>query len=436
MAEQLAHPTGETSGPVFGTWAAHLDGYITGHIGTGTTRRRSERDFACPPLGDAALANHAMRNILTMVYSAPEYTAIAVTRPEGESLTQLRTRYWQDARLVTTAHGARPDFSLDNYFHVPQDHHYGAVRDRVLEEYPEQSIPASLLRGIETYRGELDLAPPVAARVTMALFAHCLPLTKQAATSLIEQGHSETDAATQAVGAFVAQAVPYHISRLAQHRGTVMLEPTAVYGRDLYPPVSTDEPNSVAALRLTRHDAEGLMRVYHLQERPYSAQDLGVAEQLVRLPKTQQAMLLFHQDLVKRSEIYLARHPEHTRHSLEPFSEMFIPHPEHGPAVLIPNPKLIKTIATNILPAIANVHRQTGQPLEALTGEAIRTGVRLAQRLGVYHAQLGSFKNYDPTTDTVDISDIFSLCCPAVRVFSDSLLGLADIYDSLPAKQK
>jgi hypothetical protein len=409
-----------------------LDGYIVAHIGPSTTRHASETRFACPPLSEAVDAEQAIRTVLHTVYDGHVVTELpeAVVHP-ADDLSEIKDNYWSRAQHVTATHRARPDFKLDDYFQVGQDRHYDAIKASIEETHEPGSVPRVLTDCLDSYRASLGLDGPSASRVLFRLFNASLPDIKKLAHTYRTDGVAAAEASTMAIRDFAAKTVPDHITNLELQvlKGTRV--ESLINKSSLYPTPEADESYADMTLPISKQDAEGLVTVYHLQDRPYDEADLAMADQLVRTPAMQRAILLFQESMVDFATGYMAAHPERMQHSLEPYNEIFVPITTESETFFAPNPKLIKVISNNTLPAIAKVLREAGGSLEDLTGDHVQKGIELAKKLRIFQTQIGQLNNYDAATGTVELSSMFKRTCPAMQMFSEALARrLPDLYDS------
>jgi hypothetical protein len=122
--------------------------------------------------------------------------------------------------------------------------------------------------------------------------------------------------------------------------------------------------------------------------------------------------------IVEYSKNYMKSNPDRMRHSLLPFSELFV---QKEGFDFIPNPKLIKVLCNNLVPAIAGRLIDDESSIHQLTSLQIADSTHDARKRRVFQAQIGKFNNYDDQTDTVELDAIFSRTCPAMQILTDSL---------------
>lgn len=412
-----------------------LDSYIQEHIGTVTTRHASEERYECPPIADAVEAERAMRTTLHVMFDGH----VAVNEESVESLVdpsddldELKSSYWKNAQRADAAHGARPDFALDDYFHVSRDRSYSTIRASVHEEHGPESAPAHMFGAIDAYKTELGMDVVSSSRLLTSLFGASLPSIKKASAEHEAEGIDPAAASSRAIIEFTASTVPEHIADLKARADAGQDVKRLINKISLYPQ-SADQEYADQSLRVSPDDAAGIAKAYRVQERPYTNGELLMGESLIRTPAMQRAILLFHQGMVDFAAAYLRCHPERAKHSLEPFTEIFLAEQQEDTEnlILIPNPKLIKVIGNNTVPAISRILIEEGASLEDLTGNHVQLGIELAKKLRVFQTQIGQFNNYDPTTGTVDLMSMFNRTCPAMQMFSELLTKhLPDLYDS------
>ncbi len=399
------------------------------YIGTGTTRSASEA-FACPPQEAARLASIAMCRTIKTLFEARADDAPA---PTDDSLQQLKHDYWHMAKRVGQEHTHANHTSLDSYFAIRRARDYATIAAELRRTHDTASVPVVLLDCIDQYisLGRPELDSTAASRMVIRLFATCLPVLEGQANALRLAGADETTASRQAVRYFADAIVPTHLEYCTKQPSNLLAR-ADVIPRFRYP-VSNDlvlhgpkQPD----MRLSRSDAEGLNEVCFLQRCPYTGDELAYATELAATPAMQRTLLTFHLALVDHAAQYLRQHPERLQHSLEPFSDIFV-RDQAGKDMFIPNPKLIRNIVNNILPAVARTLLQRGLSAGALDGAMISQSLSLVPNLHLYETQISILNDYDKHTDTVALSGTLIRACPAARMFNDALAAwLPSLYDS------
>ena len=391
-----------------------LDGYIASAIGTTTTRHASEERFDCPPLVEAVSAERIMRTTLHDMFD--KY--VSIETDGTPTLDEVKTYYWKGAKNVTSAHGAKPDFSLDDYFHVDQDRHYHAVKASVVERHAPGSVPLVLFEAVDEYQRILGLDSVNAARIMLTLFKKSMPIISDRAQSFIAKGLRPEEASREAVRDFANTTVPMHISFLHDKGGDQINKlPPMINKSSIYPDIDTRGKGGEPLL-LSADDAAGFTKVSRIQERPYTPRELAMAEVMYNYPTLQKAVLMFHLSYVDYAAKYLERNPDRLQHSLEPFTEIFVANKE---GVYVPNPKLIRVIGNNTLPAVARVLINEGVGANDLTSSFLQDGALLAKKLHVFQTQIGQFKQSKRSEGLIDMKSIFTRTCPAMKMFTDAM---------------
>lgn len=396
-----------------------LENYIDLHIGTTTTRHASEERFECPPLADAVSAERLMRSTIHEFFD----DSATVEYKNIPTLSTIKSEYWDLSKNVTEKHGIKPDFDLEDYFNVDQDRYYDFIKNEVIKNSDPNSVTVSLFAATETYINELDIDSVLASKFTLNLFKRHLPLIQDRAQELIEAGNPEVSASSIAVKEFTARDVPTHVKFLEQK---VNLNErklhTIVNKTSTYPEVDTSGSRT-GYIALDAKDAKEFKLISRIQERPYTNEELTYANELFKDPALQKATLIFHMAYVDYAVSYLAQHPERLQYSLEPFTEIFVVDETKGN--YIPNPKLIRVIGNNVLPAVARVMLSEKLEMYDITPSIIQEGVILAKKLHVFQTQIGEFSKraseQDDQSQIIDLKSVFTRTCPAMNMFTDAL---------------
>jgi len=398
-----------------------LDDYIHTAIGTTTTRHASEDRLDCPPLGEAVSAERIMRTTLHDMFDA--YVSVEVRGTP--TLQEVKDYYWQKARDVTPDHGAKSNFSLDDYFRVDQDRHYDAIRETVVTQYTPDSIPVVLFGAVDDYQRDLGLDSVNASRMMLTLLKKNTPIISDQAQSFMAMGASPSEASRKAFRDFAETTVPMHIAFL-QDKGSELVGSlsTIVNKSSIYPDIDTSNKGK-SPLLISTEDAAGFTKVSRIQERPYSAQELAMADRLYDNPTLQKAVLMFHMSYVDYATRYLEQHPDRLQYSLEPFTEIFV---ATEPGVYVPNPKLIRVIGNNTLPAVARMLIKEGVGIDSLTSSFLQDGAVLAKKLHVFQTQIGQFNQTQRADGLIDMHSIFTRTCPAMKMFTDALTQQLPVF--------
>lgn len=394
-----------------------------------TSRRASEVFFDMPPLDVAIEGERLVRDDLNDTYQDFVKPEAAISTFETDVDT-IKSVYWEKAQSVPMIAGTYENATLDDYLKVDVERSEVAIRAGIRESYEPKSPPVLLLDAIEHYSASLNIDIMSAARVATMHLGLQLPFMKIRAQQLMqEKSISNVEATTEVFDEFTTTAVPDHLMRIKESedsnpfRGMV----NKVGNPDDQPVV--DLLDNSPPLRLSRDDATGLTKVYKLERRPYTDHELRVANELARNPLIQATLISFQNGIVDFSKSYLDQHPERAGHSLLPFSEFFVP-TEYG---LSPNPKLLKVLCNNFLPALAGIMQEKGRlDVAQVVGNDFAEAAFNARDRRVFFAQIGKFNNFDPTTNSVELDAFVSRTCPGMQTLTKGLsTQIPGIFDKL-----
>lgn len=391
-----------------------------------TSRRASEIFFDMPPLDVAIEGERLIKNDLNDTYkdfvTPRDDRIITVDQP----FSAITDEYWDKAQYVGEVSGTYAGAGLDDYFHVDTERSEKAIRDTINADYALSSPPRLLLRGIERYSRELDIDIMTAARVATKHLLLQLPSMKSRAQELIvQEGIGEVEATTRVFEEFVDMSISEHIQTVRDSP-----DKSVFHGfiNKITPPDQLALIDDAPPLRLNRLDATGLTKVYKLERRPYSDDELQLADELAQSPLIQATLLTFQMAIVDYTTDYLNAHPERAAHSMLPFSEFFVPI-QKG---LAPNPKLLKVLCNNYLPALAGHMVAHSIQLDELVADDFSVAALDARKRRVFFAQIGKFNNLDEATDTVELDAFVSRVCPAMQTLTNGLsTWMPKIYDTL-----
>lgn len=378
-----------------------VDQYVQRWVGTKTTRYASEVRYSCPPVSHVVAAEKAMRDLINRPFGqASDWAPLSV-----EPFEQTAARYWERALRVGPQHGANPSYNLADYFTVETGRSYPQLARIVKEQCDHESVAGSLIRTIEATRVQLEIPGPHAARLIFSTLQKCLEVEDTA-----ENDTTSTNAHRLAVQLEWRNFIETDLARLAQS-GNLTRQPTAARSAPRRP------------LEVAPEEVEHLIKISRLQDRPYSEAELFRAEAIFAFPELRHAVLVTHNALVQRLERYIRAHPHMSQHTAEPFSEIAIP---CGNGQFLPNPKLIRAIGHNIIPAIGRVAIESDNGGK-VTVDDIRSGIKIARRQ-IFRSYLFIFRQRGD--GSVGVNGVMRNICPAGQMFPDVLLFL------LPAASK
>lgn len=401
-------------------------GYLESLGDKRTARHASEEAYNAPAYDDVAVATRKIRGDIKGVFDMADE---AYDYPEAE-LHELMDTYWARASKVGVEHGAKPGFELKDYLTVGPERSYAEVKASIEQDFPPESIPRSVLDGIDAYRSVLGINPAHAATITTELISRGLPQIDEIANQLEQETDcTREEAVTKAFADFITEEVPFHINSIIKQHGYGDQAVMPYFNKNsFYPPAEQEKRN--VALKMSTDDIKGLIRVYDIQSRPYTREELDGAVTLARDPAMQATIIQAQEMLVDFSARYLEQHPDRANKDLSNFSEIFVPERVDGALRLLPNPKLLRAMVNNILPGIAKSLIDRGATAQDITSGDIATGVRMAAKTyRLFNVNIGQFEQFDKTTDTAELHSIYKVTCPANGHFPDFLMGhFADIY--------
>lgn len=397
--------------------------------GKRTARHASEESKSSPDPKSVAEQTRYIRTDLQNIFDIQsDHLPVSET---AKSTEQIKQEYWSRASRVGTEYGAKENFSLEDYLHVGAERDYASIKEYIEEEYAPDSIPRSVLDGIDAYHNVLEINPSTASSIIMELIGRSIGDIKSSARQIeLTTKCSEQEATSAAFAEFITGTVPKHIDAIAEKhgRGDDAIRPY-MNKPSFYP--TADTPAEDDVLKLNYDDVEGLIQVYDIQSRPYNETELGMADQLAQLPEMQTAMIQTQETLVAFSEDYLQQHPERATGNLRNFSEIFAPEYNESGLELLPNPKLIRAMVNNVLPAVAQQLLLREATITEVSEEDIRAGIHVAAKeYKLFQTSIGQFKNYDQIEQTAELHSIYKVVCPANSLFPTFLTKyLASYYE-------
>lgn len=376
--------------------------------GVRTARHASEEGVA-PPDDEIKLATTAIRRVLTPAFSVESAAQYDVSSDLGT----VKTRYWEQAGRVGTEHGAKPGFELDDYLATSETRSYFSIKQDLLRRNPEGTLGRNLIDTVDLYHKALEINPAQAAAVVCELISR-----GRATIGDLAAQHGEMppeDATRHALNEFIASSVPAHISRVLEEYGKGGSVAKALTKQSFYPQFDAAE---AAPLAVGKEDVRALIEVFELQNRPYSRAELRMADDIAKLPAMQMAIIGVHGRLLDMSRVYLRNHPERLTGDMASWSEIFVPEEQpDGTTELLPNPKLVRAICNNVLPAVAGKLLGRGVDLDEMTAEDISEGATLAARTyKLFQSKIGLFRT-NPQTGQIELGNITTVICPANQLF-------------------
>lgn len=407
-----------------------VDAYNT-VIGTDklTSRRASENFHDCPPLDVVANGVRDIRVALDGVYD--ELTSDPESLPERSFVyEEVRNEYWELARRTPEEFAGTPE-SMDGYFEVLHFRQEQQVRDNLRDRYAEGSLPIVMLDMVELYARELGTSIAASTRISNILLQGQLAAIKERARQLREDSQlSETEATTEAFREFATVTVPRHISQIRDEIGDSF--PLGNQIKDVsFPPRSQTTIADSGPLHIKADEVEGFVRVYDLERRPITQEEMDMATQLMESEQLRTALLLYHMAIVDYSAQYFAAHPDHMQYGMMSFNRFFVLEGEGDDTQFLPNPSLIATLSNNLGPAIAAVMIRERASMEDFSSDYVAKGITEVKNQHLFQSHIGKFNNHDSQSDTVELDGFFNQVCPATKVVMTGLTDwLPAMYDS------
>ena len=396
--------------------------------GVRTGRHASEIGQA-PPERDIKKATTHIRRVISPAFAIePEAPFEDVIDP-GE----VKSKYWERARRVTAEHGATAGFELDDYFRTSESRSYYSLKQDLQKRNPEGTLGRELLDTVELYHKALDINPAHAAGIVCELVSR----GRGAISSLASQHDdvSPEEATRLAFDEFMSSTVPVHITNILEVQGTGDEIANVMTKQSFYPDFEETEAKPLA---VDADDVRAIIDVFDLQNRPYSRAELRMANDIAGQPDMQVAMLGVHERLIDMSTKYLHDHPERMNGDMVSWSEIFVPEmQEDGEVVLLPNPKLMKAVTNNVLPAVAGELLGRSAEVDDITSDDIARGVHTASRTyKLMQSKVGLFQA-KPETGQIELGSITTVTCPANQAFPNFLLQyLGSDYDEVRALER
>ncbi len=396
--------------------------------GKRTARHASEEGLNSPLKSEVVEATKLIRGDITGVFKGDE----SLDTFEHQPIAEVKDAYWERASRVGAEHGARPEYTkLEQYFQADPSRNYEDIKSSIENDFSEDSVTRSVLDGIDAYQKVLDVNPATAATIVTELIGHRMPDIQSGIDRAMGEGElSREDATRTAFEQFINSEVPYHINQIIDNHGYGDDAVRAFINKPSFYPNVDNEGNSDTALSLSTSDIKGLIRVYDIQSRPYSEKELTVGGEIAAMPEMQGAMLHVHEQLVAFSEQYLKEHPDRAEGDMRNFSEIFVKEGNDDAMELLPNPKLLRAMVNNVMPAVAKSIIERDAAVTEVTSDDIVAGIRIAAKeYKLFQTNIGQFKNYNKTTNSAELHSMYKVVCPANALFPSFLTAkLADFY--------
>lgn len=408
-------------------------GYLASLVGGAarTTRHASEVYFDSPDPEATALAVREIRKDISAAVASALDVVETFEVEQPQPLAEAKRAYWERAARVGTEHGPREGYGLEDYLRIESGRGYGDIKARVEEHCTEDSVPRSVLGAIDTYHQALGINPAHATTITMELIGRNMAALGRRSDHYSAMGYDQTEATRRAFADFLLDEVPQHVAYVAGRYGHGDDVLRSVMHKGSFYPADAASEGADTRLVLAEADARGLIEVYDIQSRPYGQAELLLGNEIASTPEMQLAMIQVHEGLIEIARQYLEVHKDRARGSLKNFSEIFVPEYTEDGIELLPNPKLIRAMVNNFMPAIAlNMLRRGATDITAIEPRDIDAGIHIAAKeFRLFQSVIGQFVNPDRVRGTVELASTFQVVCPANSLFPSCMTGkLADAY--------
>ncbi len=408
---------------------SHVERYERGlgEVGVRTARAAAAIGISqCPE--DVLLAVAGIRNKV-----AEGFVCLNHDFTPASTLGGVKQHYWDRASRVGEAHGAMHD-TLADYLNVSESRSYENIHADLKKELPPESIAAFVLHAIDSYHTELGINPATAAHIVAELMSRGIREMTDAATAKVQSGFDRFDASSDVMKTFLVEKVRDHIDMLRVRFGYNPGHIVAVMNkRSFYPEFATGE-TADDSLIVSEQEGQDITKVLMIQNRPYTREQLRMAHDLANDDSMQLTLLNLHELLVAQCEKYLGQHPERAApHMLTSWSEVFVSEidPVTKQTTYLPNPKLLRAISNNILPAIASRLIERGAcAKDLLSPEDINTAIKIASRDFKLFQSSVAFLRHNKATEGFELEAIPMLTCPANKHLPDFLTNnFANLYE-------
>lgn len=406
---------------------SRIDSYIANHIGITPTKHSSEIDFDCPPVLEAMKAQRLMANDHSTIYgtAGQEFRTVYIQ----ELVAEVVKKYHEDCARVPEEYGAIYNGEVDKYLKVEADRTYDAIVDRLFTTPKESSPAQEYVHILKAYVNRFGLEPWQAARLTTRFIdANFRLIANQEA-----QRETETYPKRISLGKVLATMTESEI--LEKHFSIIEEQMSA--GKSLEIAFNSSLPSTTKNstdinVYVNETEMEDFRLAYHLMERPYTEKEIELANNLLENDTNlRNSLMLFQYELIEHISKYIETNPQRLAHSLEFYTEIFLSVQKADETIeFIPNPKLLKVISKNVLPAVAREMIATGA--NTLDPEHIRRGASQAKDLMLFQTMIGEFHTDKDGDEKVIFNGFFSQTCPAMKPFSNALIEvLPKIYYNL-----
>lgn len=409
---------------------SNLEHYIPATIGPYTHRKISEIDGQKIDFSNAHSATREMKRRIDNVFgsfSEVGFSMIDWSDPVI-SYTEAVNRISEDTIIVDKK------LSLEDYLKVDTARYPKAIKERIRSIHETGSIPVVYLDLIDRCERFLNISGQESAILTMRLITVLFPTLASTANEL--KKHTSEEEASRAAFRTALKFMDTHIEDIQVVQNALDLTTTKAQSLVLNKMVrNTKNKDHEAEIIISVTDKDGLVEASHIQDRPYSEEELKVAEKLLASNKyIAKTIIIFQQLLAQHAIEYFFSHPQRLNENLEPYNSIFIPVKGNTGAIesFSPNPKLLRTICNNWLPSIARQFLVEGGKsitnYENLTADQISKAIEETRGYDIFNNIIGEFVATD-NPKLISWRGAFSQVCPAKNMIIQSGKTLIpDIY--------
>lgn len=407
-----------------------LGNYIREVVGDGSTRDAIERRGIQVIKNESLEANRLMKERLGVLRGISETSIDNLLTNFSQSGGEIKNNYQKLLDTVPKEVSHIPDNpQLASFLAVDVKKTAPTIKSEILATYEKESIPHTFITIMNSYEESLGIPSQAAARLTLRyLDASRIELSKTVADLKQNEQLSDEEATRKAIY-LLGESRAKHIDEIRRMMQERNLDPLKAHAQVLLGHVKgTNTPETIPSLSISASDKAGLIEAYHIQDRPYTEDELRLTQRiLTEDPEVRTTLVAFHKTFLDYFSDYFKQHPDRMQQNLEPFNPIFVPVRDADGTItsLAPNPKLIKTMIQNWLPAVAReLQKDQGGiaidtiDVSALTAEHLERGIAAAEDYSIFSSTLAVFKKIDGT-DSMSWESVFPAMCPAKKSITE-----------------
>lgn len=385
------------------------------------TRRNSEENHRIVPIPLSQEATRLMKSdINSFTKGLIEFGLTELTQLEFEPLLYSFNSWAEEVYLLR---GEKPT-RVEEFLEIDSFSEANLLIQKIRSDYNPESVPNLVLDMILLYRDSLGLTTQEAAKAIMRRLSGSFKRISKKIRDDQLKGNSLSEI-TSRIFKTELEVLRLNLSLLTKFELDVLSEPEA-------------ESTEQEILQISQEESVGLIEVYRLQRRPYNAEQLAIAQDLLKDPILIKSMLIMQILIARYAQKKLSEQPQRGLYTLEHLNSLFLSaHDQNGIMKIAPNPSFLATMVNNWLGAIASSLTPSSSEVKVeLTGSHIAEGINKAEKeFSIFKMHIGRFSESENSTD-VNLEGFMLRVCPANKVITD--IGsdlLAHIYDVLKNDQ-